>query len=81
MSAKVAEDPGKQTSMEHTKEETEALRSELRRLQAQKEASGCHVCVDCGECRADLLRAKLKKRTSMILRVDRRVQVLLEKYV
>lgn len=48
-------------------------------LAAEKRAGGCDECVQCGGCEASEILAKLRRQNSLVMRIDARVAMLLEK--
>jgi len=71
--ANVAKAPGLGmiTASDYRKQLEEELESD------DKCPAGCEECTDCGECKADLVKFKLRRQNSMVLRLGTRVQALL----
>jgi len=73
-------DPGQITVSRYDKKELKAEMAE-RAKAAQKTPGlpcGCEECVDCGECKADLAKARLRRQNTLVTRLNSRVLALLE---
>lgn len=76
--SKGTEAAGQLTATEYNKEDVKSLRAALR-AKKKKKPGGCENCDDCGDCRADIAIAQIRRANSMIIKVEQRVQAMLEK--